>query len=369
MHEFTVWAPYVSKVAVKTNDDIYPMQGPDETGWWSAKVEGADPGTDYAFLLDDDPMPYPDPRSPRQPNGVHGPSRVVDHKAFHWNDTAWQGPPILGAVIYELHVGTFTREGTFDSATERLEYLHTLGITHIELMPVAAFPGQYGWGYDGAELFAVQEEYGGPDGLKRLVNACHLQGIGVLIDVVYNHFGPVGSYASRFGPYLNDRHHTPWGDAVNFEEAGSDEVRRFFCDNALMWMRDYHVDGLRIGEAAGDRDGLPCHRGNRRIMVEVIAQVAVRCQGPGSVASRLASVGALEQNAERFDDFGAVATQIAEPFQPGRQPQAGLGTVRIGDAERQRVARMLSNSASILSSQLSSSGPRSRAAAVSTRDK
>ena len=246
MHEFTVWAPYVSRVAVKTNDGVYPMQGPDATGWWSAKVENAGPGTDYAFLLNDDPTPYPDPRSARQPNDVHGPSRVVDHKAFHWSDTAWQGPPISGAVIYELHVGTFTREGTFDAATERLDYLSKLGITHIELMPVAAFPGQFGWGYDGAELFAVHEPYGGPDGLKRLVNACHVQGIGVLIDVVYNHFGPVGSYAMKFGPYLNGRHHTPWGDAVNFEEAGSDEVRRFFCDNALMWMRDYHVDGLRL---------------------------------------------------------------------------------------------------------------------------
>jgi maltooligosyltrehalose trehalohydrolase len=246
MHEFTVWAPNVSKVAVKTNEGVYPMQGPDATGWWSARVDSAGPGTDYAFLLNDDPTPYPDPRSARQPNGVHGSSRVVDHKAFHWNDTSWQGPPISGAVIYELHVGTFTREGTFDAATERLDYLSQLGITHIELMPVAEFPGQFGWGYDGAALFAVHEPYGGPDGLKRLVNACHQQGIAVLIDVVYNHFGPVGSYASRFGPYLNGRHHTPWGDAINFEEAGSDEVRRFFCDNALMWMRDYHVDGLRL---------------------------------------------------------------------------------------------------------------------------
>ena len=219
---------------------------PASSGWWSATVEEAGPGTDYAFLMDDDPTPYPDPRSAWQPNGVHGPSRVVDHAAFEWNDAAWQAPPLSGAVIYELHIGTFTQEGTFDAAIERLDHLVELGITHVELMPVAAFPGEFGWGYDGVALFAVQEPYGGPDGLKRLVDACHLRGIGVLIDVVYNHFGPVGNYTGKFGPYLTDRHHTPWGDAVNFEGAGSDEVRRFFCDNALMWMRDYHIDGLRL---------------------------------------------------------------------------------------------------------------------------
>ena len=138
------------------------------------------------------------------------------------------------------------RGGTFDAAIERLDYLVELGITHMELMPVAAFPGGHGWGYDGAALFAVYEEYGGPDGLKRLVDACHARGLAVLLDVVYNHFGPVGNYSGKFGPYLTDRHRTPWGDAVNFEEGGSDEVRRFFCDNALMWMRDYHIDGLRL---------------------------------------------------------------------------------------------------------------------------
>jgi maltooligosyltrehalose trehalohydrolase len=149
-------------------------------------------------------------------------------------------------VIYELHVGTFTPEGTFDSVIGRLDYLVNLGITHVELMPVAAFPGGHGWGYDGAALSAVYEAYGGPDGLKRLVNACHLRGLAVLLDVVYNHFGPVGNYTGKYGPYLIDRHRTPWGGAVNFEDWGSDEVRRFFCDNALMWLRDYHIDGLRL---------------------------------------------------------------------------------------------------------------------------
>jgi maltooligosyltrehalose trehalohydrolase len=246
MHEFRVWAPNARKVAVKMGEATYPMRGPNERGWWSVAVEQAGPGTDYGFVLDDDPQAWPDPRSQWQPYGVHGPSRVYDQTAFAWSDGGWQAPPLERAVIYELHIGTFTPRGTFDSAIERLEYLVELGITHVELMPVAAFPGGQGWGYDGASLFAVTEQYGGPDGLKRLVNACHARGLAVLLDVVYNHFGPVGNYSGKFGPYITDRHRTPWGGAVNFEDWGSDEVRRFFCDNALMWMRDYHVDGLRL---------------------------------------------------------------------------------------------------------------------------
>jgi len=246
MHEFTVWAPRAEKVAVKIGETTYPMRGPNERGWWSVAVEDAEPGTDYGFVLDDDPQAWPDPRSQWQPHGVHGRSRVYDQTAFGWSDGGWQAPPLSSGVIYELHVGTFTPKGTFDSAIERLDYLVELGITHVELMPVAAFPGERGWGYDGAALFAVYEGYGGPDGLKRLVDACHARGLAVLLDVVYNHFGPVGNYTGKFGPYLTDRHHTPWGGAINFDDWGSDEVRRFFCDNALMWMRDYHMDGLRL---------------------------------------------------------------------------------------------------------------------------
>jgi maltooligosyltrehalose trehalohydrolase len=246
MHEFTVWAPKARKVAVKIGEAAYPMLGPSERGWWKVAVEGAGPGTDYGFLLDDDRTAWPDPRSQWQPNGVHGPSRVYDQSAFRWSDAGWQAPLLSHAVIYELHVGTFTPGGTFDSAIERLDYLVELGITHVELMPVAAFPGGQGWGYDGASLFAVTDLYGGPDGLKRLVDACHARGLAVLLDVVYNHFGPVGNYSGKFGPYLTEKHRTPWGGAVNFEDWGSDEVRRFFCDNALMWMRDYHIDGLRL---------------------------------------------------------------------------------------------------------------------------
>ena len=246
MHEFNVWAPGAAKMAVKIGDTLHSMTGPDHAGWWKAAVEEAGSGTDYAFLLDDDPKPYSDPRGLWQPHGVHGPSRVYDHKAFDWSDIHWQGPPLSGAVIYELHIGTFTAAGTFDAAIERLGYLFELGITHIELMPIVEFPGKHGWGYDGVALFAVNDLYGGPDGLKRFVDACHTRGLAVLIDVVYNHFGPVGNYTTKFGPYLTNRHCTPWGDAVNFEDVGSDQVRRFFCDNALMWMRDYHVDGLRL---------------------------------------------------------------------------------------------------------------------------
>jgi maltooligosyltrehalose trehalohydrolase len=246
MHEFRIWAPYVRRIAVVVGNAQYPMLGPDERGWWRVVVQQAGPGSDYGFIVDDDATVYPDPRSQWQPNGVHGLSRVFDQRAFTWGDAGWRAIPLEQAIIYELHIGTFTSAGTFDSAIQRLEYLVELGITHIELMPVAAFPGRRGWGYDGAALFAVYEEYGGPDGLKRLVGACHARGIAVLLDVVYNHFGPVGNYSGKFGPYLTSRHRTPWGDAVNFEDRGSDEVRRFFCDNALMWMKDYHIDGLRL---------------------------------------------------------------------------------------------------------------------------
>lgn len=180
------------------------------------------------------------------PNGVHGASRLYGKGRFHWTDEGWQAPPLASAVIYEMHVGTFTPEGTFDGAIGKLDYLSQLGVTHVEIMPVAEFPGDFGWGYDGVALFATRELYGGPDGLKRFVDACHANGLAVLLDVVYNHFGPVGNYAEKFAPYLTSNHCTPWGDAVNLEFEESDQVRRFFCDNALMWMEEFHIDGLRL---------------------------------------------------------------------------------------------------------------------------
>ena len=259
MHEFAVWAPRAKRVAVKVGDRSHAMQGPDERGWWKAVVEDAGPGSDYGFLLDGDPAVYPDPRSRWQPNGVHGLSRVYDQAAFDWHDAGWQAPPLASSIQYEMHVGTFTPGGTLASAIERLDYLVELGVTHVELMPVAAFAGDRGWGYDGVDLYAVAEHYGGPDGLKRFVDACHARGLAVLLDVVYNHFGPVGNYTGKFGPYVTNSHHTPWGDAVNLEDGGSDEVRRFFCDDALMWLRDYHIDGLRLDAVHGFVDRSAVH--------------------------------------------------------------------------------------------------------------
>jgi maltooligosyltrehalose trehalohydrolase len=244
MTMFRVWAPRADRVHVDLPSGRVAMHA--RAGdWYSVNVPEAIAGTDYAFVLDDG-EPLPDPRSPWQPRGVHGPSRTVDHDAFAWTDEGWCAPPLASAVLYELHVGTFTPDGTFDAAIDRLDHLVDLGITHVELMPVAQFPGERGWGYDGVDLYAPHHSYGGPDGLKRLIDACHARGLAVLLDVVYNHLGPSGNYLAKFGPYFTDRYHTPWGDAVNFDGRGSDEVRRFFCDNALMWLRDYHFDGLRI---------------------------------------------------------------------------------------------------------------------------
>jgi maltooligosyltrehalose trehalohydrolase len=238
-----VWAPRPDRVELVLGEDRHAMER-EEGGWWASGDE-LPAGTDYAFSLDGGP-PRPDPRSPWQPHGIHGPSRVLDHAAFPWTDAGWTAPPLADAVIYEAHVGTFSPEGTFDGAVERLDALVDLGITHLELMPVAQFGGERGWGYDGVDLFAPHQPYGGPDGLKRLVDAAHARELAVLIDVVYNHLGPAGNYLAEFGPYFSEKYATPWGAAVNFDEAGSHEVRRFVVDNALMWMRDYHADGLRI---------------------------------------------------------------------------------------------------------------------------
>ena len=246
MVPYRVWAPLANQVTVQVSGQSIPMEHDASVeGWWLSDGREARPGEDYTFSIDQsDPMP--DPRSGWQPQGVNGPSRVVDHSAFTWTDEDFQARPLSSALIYELHVGTFTTEGTFDAVIGKLGYLKDLGITHVELLPVADFPGQFGWGYDGVSLFAPRQVYGGPEGLKRLVDACHAHKLGVILDVVYNHLGPSGNYLPKFGPYFTDRHHTPWGDALNFDGAHSDEVRRYFCDNALMWLRDYHFDGLRL---------------------------------------------------------------------------------------------------------------------------
>ena len=245
MHEFRVWAPRPERVEAVMGKRRMPMR-PAGDGWWACRADRAGPGSDYAFSLDGGP-PRPDPRSAFQPWGVHGPSRVVDHTSFSWHDSGWRGVPLPGLVLYECHVGTFSAEGTFDGAIQHLRYLADLGADVIELLPVAEFPGRRGWGYDGVDLFAPHHAYGGPAGLKRLVDAAHAHGIGVVMDVVYNHLGPEGNYLPEFGPYFSSRHTTEWGsDAVNFDGPGSDAVRRFVIDNALMWLRDYHCDGLRL---------------------------------------------------------------------------------------------------------------------------
>jgi maltooligosyltrehalose trehalohydrolase len=244
MTRFRVWAPNATAVELDLTGRRVAMVAADR-GWFEADVPDVGPGTDYGYSLDGGPV-RPDPRSPWQPTGVDGPSRTLDHAAFPWTDGGWRGVHLPSTVIYELHVGTFTPEGTFDAVIRRLDHLVDLGVDVIELLPVAEFPGTRGWGYDGVDLYAPHSAYGGPDGLKRLVDACHARGLGVVMDVVYNHLGPAGNHLGGYGPYFTERYATPWGQAVNLDQAGSDEVRAFFVDNALMWLRDYHCDGLRL---------------------------------------------------------------------------------------------------------------------------
>jgi maltooligosyltrehalose trehalohydrolase len=238
-----VWAPGVAQVDVEIDGRHHPMTS-SEHGWWTADVE-SNHGAMYGFCLDG-AQARPDPRSAWQPDGVHGLSRLVDHSKFSWRAKGWRGRELLGRLVYELHIGTFTTAGTFEAAIERLDHLVDLGVEFVEILPVAAFPGRHGWGYDGVFPYAVQDSYGGPDGLKQFVDACHNRGLGVLLDVVYNHLGPDGNVLPAFGPYFTDTFSTPWGEAVNYCGAGSDEVRRYVIDNALMWLRDYRIDGLRL---------------------------------------------------------------------------------------------------------------------------
>lgn len=244
MHTFKVWAPAARTVAVQIDSASHALtSGAD--GWWQGEVAEAGPGTRYLFEINGS-EPVPDPRSAYQPEGINGPSEIVDHGNFHWTDTRWQARPFSSAVIYELHIGTFTTEGTFLSTIERLDHLVALGVTHVEIMPLNEFSGTWGWGYDGVDLFAPHHAYGRPNDLKKLVDTCHAKGLAVLLDVVYNHLGPAGNYLSQFGPYFTEAYSTPWGSAVNLDHEGSVQVRRFFIDNALMWLRDYHFDGLRL---------------------------------------------------------------------------------------------------------------------------
>jgi maltooligosyltrehalose trehalohydrolase len=273
MTAFDLWAPFADRVRLAILGDDgeraeHPMTAGSQ-GWWHIDVDTAAPGDDYGFLLDDEIDLLPDPRTRWQPHGVHGPSRIYDQAAFAWTDSTWTGRTLPGAVIYELHVGTFTPGGTFDSAIERLDHLIGLGITHVELLPVNAVNGTWNWGYDGVDWYAVHHPYGGPDGLKRFVDACHERGLAVLLDVVYNHLGPSGNYLPRFGPYLKSAGRNTWGDLVNLDGPDNLAVRRFIIENALMWLDHFHVDGLRIDAVHALQDDSKVH-----VLAELATEVA-----------------------------------------------------------------------------------------------
>lgn len=272
MTSYQVWAPDAVMVEVEVDGASHPMERvPGRSGWW----RGEGPEGRYGFRLDGG-RALPDPRSPRQPDGPDGLSQAVDHSAFRWSDIHWHGRPLPGAVVYELHIGTFTPGGTFDSAIERLDHLASLGVDFVELMPVCPFPGRYGWGYDGVSLWAVHEPYGGPEGLKRFVDAAHRRGLGVILDVVHNHLGPSGNYLPLFGPYFTDRHRTPWGAAVNLDAPGSDEVRGYLIGSALSWLRDYRIDGLRLDAVHALADDRAVH-----FLEELAAEVSKLAESTG----------------------------------------------------------------------------------------
>ncbi len=255
MNKFKIWAPKAKKVDLVANEKVFKMQQK-SSGLWETQAKGLKDPVLYGYKIDDK-GPYPDPESRFQPDGVHGKS-LLWHDDFAWNDQNWQPKPHGEGIFYEMHTGTFSPEGNYAGIISRLDYLRKLGVTHIELMPVAAFPGQRGWGYDGVALFAPHNTYGTPENLKQLVDACHQKRLAIVLDVVYNHLGPDGNYLGVYGPYFSDRYHTPWGEAVNYDDAESDNVREFVINNALMWLRDFHFDGLRLDavHAIYDRSAL-----------------------------------------------------------------------------------------------------------------
>lgn len=266
--EFTLWAPSLEEVAVQIvspDSQVIPMQK--ERGYWKAKAE-INPGTQYFYKLDGT-TDRPDPASHYQPKGVHEASEVVDHSTMNWQDGQWVGIPLEEYIIYELHVGTFTPEGTFEAIIPRLKALKELGVNAIEIMPVSQFPGSRNWGYDGVYPFSVQSSYGGPQELKKLVEAAHQEEMAVILDVVYNHFGPEGNYISQHGPYFTDTYNTPWGSAINFDDAHSDGVRNYFVENALHWFEHYHFDALRLDAIHAIYD-----LGAKHILKEIAENVA-----------------------------------------------------------------------------------------------
>ena len=275
---FRVWAPAARHVEVRleASGRLLPMER-DEAGWTTLVTDAAPAGTRYRYRIDGELL-VADPASRFQPDDVHGPSEVVDPHAYEWADAGWTGLPAERLVFYELHVGCFTREGTFAAVRERLDHLVELGVTAIELMPVADFPGRRGWGYDGVSWFAPDATYGWPEDLKALVDACHARGLAILLDVVYNHFGPEGNYLGRYAPaFFNPRHRTPWGDAINFDGPGADVVRAFVIENALYWLEEFHLDGLRLDAVHAIADG-----STPDVLVELARAVHA---GPGQARS------------------------------------------------------------------------------------
>jgi maltooligosyltrehalose trehalohydrolase len=253
-----VWAPKAQKVALALADNTQlPLQSA-EYGYWAIQTKRIKPGDTYQFVLDDEKI-LPDPASLAQPAGVHGPSQAIQLREFPWTDNNWKNIPLENYILYELHVGTFTPAGTFAALEEKLDYLKNLGVNAIEIMPVAQFPGNRNWGYDGVFPFAVQDSYGGAQGLQQLVDVCHQKGLAVILDVVYNHLGPEGNYLGEYGHYFTEKYNTPWGPALNFDDAWCDGVRQYFIENLLMWFRDFHIDAVRMDAVHAIKDFSPTH--------------------------------------------------------------------------------------------------------------
>jgi maltooligosyltrehalose trehalohydrolase len=271
-----LWAPLLEEVHIRFRDQTLPLL-PEAHGYWTLTTPNLHPGDDYEFITPNG-RAIPGPASLCQPHGVHGPSRAVDLAAFAWTDHSWVNPSQDDYIFYEIHVGTFSPQGNFQGVIDKLSHLKALGITAIELMPVAQFPGMRNWGYDGVFPYAVHSSYGGPRGLQELVDQCHAHGIAVVLDVVYNHLGPEGNYFKEFGPYFTSKYKTPWGDAINFDDAYSDEVRRFFIENVLMWFRDFHVDALRLDAVHAIKDLSPVH-----ILKAIRQEVDTLIQNHGSM--------------------------------------------------------------------------------------
>jgi len=275
--EFKVWSPWRERVAVKIispEERLIDLEI-DPQGYGRATVDNIPPGSRYFYQLDGELL-HTDPASYSQPNGVHQASEVIDQNSFIWQDQDWKNIPLDELIVYELHVGTFTPEGTFAAIIPRISELLELGINAIELMPIGQFPGDRNWGYDGTYLYAPQNSYGGVEGLKQLVNACHQQGMAVFLDVVYNHFGPEGNYIGQFGPYFTDFYRTPWGSAINYDQAYCQGVRNFIIENALYWLRDFHIDALRLDAADNIFD-----LGAKHILQELADQVNQLSQQQG----------------------------------------------------------------------------------------